>query len=151
MKNAIAHQKPISIKLNVDHSGGEHTLLLTRVQIPNIERSRLIGKRKVTIHLNKIQVKANIQTQGGFGTGLVPGTVKQAVGGDGLYLHKLGYCVKIDPVRGNVLYLTPLKRLSGVAGDGLYLKRGSTIQDGSGLILGAGSPFKNIPILHLLL
>ena len=50
LKNAIAHQKPISIKLNLGHSGvGEHTLLLTRGQIAKIERSRLIGKRKVTI------------------------------------------------------------------------------------------------------
>ena len=30
LKNAIAHQKPITIKLDLDHSrgGGEHTLLL---------------------------------------------------------------------------------------------------------------------------
>ena len=63
LKNAIAHQKLISIKLNLDHSGGgggEHTLLLTRGQIAKIERSRLIGKRKVTIHLSKRQVKANV-------------------------------------------------------------------------------------------
>ena len=77
------------------------------------------------------------------------GAVKRVVGGDGLYLHKLRHCVKIDPVRGNGLYLTPHKILSGVHGDGLYLKRGSTIQDGSGLILGPNSPFKNIPILNL--
>ena len=39
LKNAIAHQKPISIKLNLDHSGGsEHTLLLTHSQIAKIER-----------------------------------------------------------------------------------------------------------------
>ena len=45
LKNAIAHQKPISIKLDFDHSGGgKHTLLLTRGQIAKIERSRLIGK-----------------------------------------------------------------------------------------------------------
>ena len=50
LKNAIAHQKSASIKLNLDHSegGGEHTLLLTRGQIAKIERSRMIGKRKVT-------------------------------------------------------------------------------------------------------
>ena len=65
----------------------------------------------------------------GLATGLVLGAVKRAVDDDGLYLHKLGHCVKIDPVRGNGLYLTPHKRLYGVAGDGLHLKRGSTIQD----------------------
>ena len=63
------------------------------------------------------------------------GAVKRAVGDDGLYLHKLGPCVKIDPVQGHGLYLTPHKRLSGVHGDGLYLKRCSTIPDESGLIL----------------
>ena len=64
-----------------------------------------------------------------------------------------GHCVKVEPVKGNGLCLT-LHRggsLPGVHGDGLYLKRGSTIQDGSGLILGPNSPFKNIPILNLLL
>ena len=65
LKNAIAHQKHISIKLDLDHNGGggggEHTLLLTRSKIARIERSRLIGKSKVTIHLNKRQVKANVQ------------------------------------------------------------------------------------------
>ena len=80
------------------------------------------------------------------GLSLVSSAVKRVVGGNGLYLHKLGHCVKIDPVRGNGPYLTPHKRLSGVNGDGLYLKRSSTIQDGSGLILGPNSPFKNIPI-----
>ena len=82
---------------------------------------------------------------------VVSSAVKRVVGGNGLYLHKLGHCVKIDPFRGNGPYLKPLKRLSGVHGDGLYLKRGSTIQDGSGLILGPNSSFKNIPILKLLL
>ena len=62
MKNAIAHQKPISIKLDLDHSGGdgEHTLRLTRSQIARIERSKLIRKRKVTIHLSKRQGKAKV-------------------------------------------------------------------------------------------
>ena len=92
---------------------------------------------------------------GGLATGLVSGAVKRAVGGDGLYLVKSGHRVKVEPVKG--LYLTPHRGggggslLGGVHGDGLYLKRGSTIQEGSGLILGANSPFKNIPILNLLL
>ena len=97
----------------------------------------MIEKHQVTLHLGKRQVQANVQHQGGFlgmlaglaakalpsifgglATGLVSGAVKQAVGGgNGLYLNKLGHCVKIDPVRGNGLYLTPHKRLSEVAGD----------------------------------
>ena len=98
-----------------------------------------------------LAAKALPSILGGLAIGLVSSTVKRVVGGNGLYLQKLGHCVKINPIRGNGLYLTPHKGISGVHGDGLYLKRGSTIQDGSGLILGPNSPFKNIPILNLLL
>ena len=109
LKNAIAHYKPITIKLDLGHSGGEHTLLLTRGQIAKIERSRLIGNGKLTIHLSKSQVKANVEHEGGFlgmlaglaaralplilgglATGLVSGAVEGVVGGDGLYLDKFG-------------------------------------------------------------
>ena len=99
--------------------------------------------------LTGFAAKALPSIRGGLATGLVSGAVKRAVGSDGLYLHKLGHFVKTVPVRGNGLYLTPHQRLSGVAGDGLYLKRGSTIQDRPGLILGPNIPFKNIPILDL--
>ena len=98
--NAIVHQKPISVKLDLGHSGGggKHTLRLTRSQIARIERSRLIGKSNVTIHLSKRQVKANVQHQGdfldmlarlaaktlpsilgGLATGLVSGAVRRVV------------------------------------------------------------------------
>ena len=55
LKNAITHQKAASITLNLeDNSGdGKHTLLLTCGQIGKIERAKLIGKRKVSIHLSK--------------------------------------------------------------------------------------------------
>ena len=174
LKNAVTHQKATSVKIKLsDNSGdGRHTLLLTRGQIAKIERAKLIGKGKVSIHLSKRQVQANVEHQGGFlgmlaglaakalptllkglASGLVSSAVKKVVGGDGLYLQKSGHCVKVEPVKGNGLYLSPHRggSLCGVHGDGLYLKRGSTIQDGSGLILGPNSPFKNIPILNLLL
>ena len=129
LKNVVTHQKAASIKLNLEDNsddGGRYTLLLTRGQIAKIERAKLIGKRKVSIHLSKRQVQANIQYQGGFlgiltslaakalpsileglETGLVSGAVKRAVGGDGLYLVKSGHCVKVESVNGNGLYLTP--------------------------------------------
>ena len=53
--------------------------------------------------------------------------------GKGLYL---------DPVNGSGLRLF---------GDGLYLKQGNKVMDGKGLILGPNSPFRNIPILGMLL
>ena len=71
--------------------------------------------------------------------------------GNGLYLHKSGHCVKVKSVEGNGLYLTPHSRLVGVSNDGLYLKHGSSIYDGRGLLLGSQSPFKNIPILKWIL
>ena len=171
LKNAIQQHKAVSIRLNLENNiEARHTLLLTRSQIAKMERARLIGKNKVSIHFSKRQMQANVQHRGGFlgmlaglaakalhsllgglATGLVSRAVKHAVGGDGLYLHKSGHCVKIDPVKGNGLYLTPRRRLPGVHGDGLYLKHGSTIRDGSGLLFGSNSPFKNIPILNLLL
>ena len=97
-----------------------------------------------------LAAKALPSLLGGLATGLASGAAKRLVGGDGLFLHKMGHCVKIDPVGGKGLYLTPHRRLQGV-GDGLYLKRGSSVQDGSGLLLGKNSPFKNVPILYLLL
>ena len=79
-----------------------------------------------------LAAKALPSILGGLATGLVSSVVKRVVGGNGLYLHKLGHCVKIDPVRGNGLYLTP-QRPPGVQ-EWIVLKRSSTIQDGSGLI-----------------
>ena len=78
-------------------------------------------------------------------------------GGDGLYLHKSGHCVKVEATKGRGLRLTPSSRTSMTDGmrqrygDGLYLKRGSHVYDGRGLLFGKNSPFKNIPILNLLL
>ena len=173
LQSAITHQRPVSVKLNIQDVGGEHhTLLLTVSQIEKIKRSKLIGKRQVTIRFSKRQLQANVRHQGGFlgvlsglaakalptllsglASGLVSGAVKRVVAkGDGLYLNKSGHCVKVEPVKGNGLYLTPHRGgLPGLHGDGLYLKRGSTIQEGSGLISGPNNPFKNIPISNLLL
>ena len=93
---------------------------------------------------------------GGVATGLLSGTVEKAVGGhglhpsgrihgDGLYLHKSGYCVKVEPTKGNGLRLTPNRLVDVHGGDGLYLKRGSQIHGGRELLLGRNIPFKNIP------
>ena len=169
LKKAVARNKPTSILIDLTNVG-DNTLLLTRAQIARMERAKLIGRRKVCIRFSKRQVEANVRHRGGFlgmlaglaakalpsllgglTTGLVSGAVKHVVSGNGLYLHKSGHCVKIEPVKGKGLYLSPHRRLSNVRGDGLFIKRGSTIREGSGLILGPNSPFKNIPILNLLL
>ena len=174
LKKAISSRKATSIKLDLgagETGDPEHLLMLTRSQIAKIERARLIGKPRVSIHFSKKQMQANIRHDGGFlgalagiaakvlpslAKGLATGLVSGAVGkvmGDGLYLSKSGHRVKIEPVKGNGLYLTPYRRDGDgfPTGDGLFLKRGSEIRDGLGLILGPNSPFKNIPILNLLL
>ena len=174
LRKAIQSNKAVTIKVSSNGKNGKNKLLLTPSQIQRIERARLIGKEKVSIHLSKKQVKANIAYKGGFlaalaslaaralptilgglTTGLLSGGIEKAisgrgVGGDGLYLHKSGHSLKITPIRGKGVQLVP-KKCKGIKGDGLFLKRGSKIYDSRGLLLGKNSPFKNIPILGLLL
>ena len=138
------HMSKKQVRANVEHSGG------------------FLGM------LASVAVKILPTLLGGLATGVLSGAVSKAVGGnglylhpsgrrrssgDGLYLHKSGHCVKVQPdVKGRGLRLTPSRTsLAGVHGDGLYLKRGSQVYDGQGLIFGRNSPFKNIPILNLLL
>ena len=89
---------------------------------------------------------------GGLATGIISAGVEKAVKGHGIFLCKQGHRYRVEPVEGNGLYLSPHPELDGVDGDGLYLRSpDGSIQDGKGLLLGANSPFKNIPILGLLL
>ena len=171
-------KKPfVSIKIRLKGKGvdDEHTLLLTRAQIDSINRVRSAGKRKFkTIRMSKYQIKKNISHQGGFlsflaglaskalpmlakglAGGFMSGVADQVLGkksGDGLYLFKRGHCIKVEPVKGNGLYLTPhSSKMHAGVGDGLYLKQGDAVHNGEGLILGKNSPFKNVPILGWIL
>ena len=72
------------------------------------------------------------------------------------YLHKHDKCYQVQKCKGNGLYLAPY--LHFVEGDGLFLKHGNVISDGTGLLMGKNSLlkgknslFKNIPILEWLL
>ena len=86
--------------------------------------------------------------------GLVSGAVEKAVSGSGLYLQKRrngNNAARIQVVKGNGLYLTPHPPVV-VNGHGLFLKgEDDRVYSGEGLILGANSPFKNIPLLGLIL
>ena len=173
-------KKPfVSIKIRLKGKkdvDNEHTLLLTRGQIDSINRVRSMGKRKFkTIRMSKHQIEKNISHQGGFlsflaglaskalpmlakglAGGFMSGVADQVLGnkksGDGLYLFKKGHCIKVEPVKGSGLYLTPHSSKMHVGvGDGLYLKQGDAIHNGEGLILGKNSPFKNVPILGWIL
>ena len=159
------------IKKGVDD---EHTLLLVQAQIDSINRVRSLGKRSFkSIQLSKYQIQKNISHQGGFlsfltvlaskalpmlakclAGGFMTGIADQVLrkkSGDGLYLFKRGHCIKVEPVKGNGLYLTPHLSENHAVGDGVYLKRGDAVHNREGLILGKNSPFKNVPILGWIL
>ena len=73
--------------------------------------------------------------------------------GDGLkmYLQKHGQCYGLKR-KGNEMSIAPRPQLAGTRGrDGLYVRVGSSLYDGHGLLLGSKSPFRNIPILGWLL
>ena len=167
LKEAVSRGGPTSIRIEL-HSDQtpDQTLLLTPGQLTKLERADLIGKRYITIRMSRKQMQANIKHEGGFlgmlaglaarvlptlltglASGLVSGAVERAVGGDGLYYHKKGHCVRVDPVKGGGLYLSPHAQPEGY---GLYLKHNHTIY-GQGILFGKDSPFKNIPILGLFL
>ena len=174
-----AGKKNLSIKIQLKSKNHghpmpeQHTLLLTRGQIADIEKVRANGYRRFkTIRMSKQQVEKNLSHPGGIlgflaslasralpvlakgvATGLLSGAVEGfgKGSGDGLYLFKRGHCIKVDPVKGNGLYLRAHPSSHGKLGDGLYLKRGNSIHNGEGLILGKNSPFKNVPILGWIL
>ena len=63
--------------------------------------------------------------------------------GSGLYLKKGGLVNQVE-TDGEGLYLKPYKgKALKSYGDGLYLEQGGKLYDGSGLLLGQNSPFKN--------
>ena len=70
-----------------------------------------------------------------------------------MYLHKDGLSYDLKKTRDGAMHISPRPNLTDVYGDGLYLRRAGSglIYNGEGLLLGPESPFKNIPILGLLL
>ena len=55
--------------------------------------------------------------------------------GDGLHLQKNGRCFNVRRI-GTGICLRPRPMLAGVYGNGLYIRRCSSIYDGEGLLLG---------------
>jgi len=86
----------------------------------------------------------------GIGAAAGSKAVDKIAGSRILYVKKGGLACKIAPA-GNGLYLTPWQKGSAVNGDGLFMKSGSSYVDGSGLLLGPKSPFRDVPFLGLLL
>ena len=165
LKDAIANNKSISVSIFLTEPRRK-TLLLTKGQIQKIERSQLLGKPRVSIRLTVPQIKANTEHNGGFlwslarliGPSIVKGLATYAVSkgvekmmnkeGKGLFIQKNGHCAKIESASGNGLFLSPHPVFPH--GEGLFEADKNGIS-GDGLLLGSNSPFKNVPLLNLLL
>ena len=173
LRDAISLEKGATLCFPKCGIRGDHVLLLTPVQINRLGKAQAEG-RCVQIRMSARQVAKNVSYTGGFittlvpllaralptimsglATGLLSGGVHKAISGsgvavgDGLYLHKYGRCYRVPKLKGNYLYLAPHPIF--FEGDGLFLKHGSDISNGTGLLMGKNSPFKNIPILGWLL
>ena len=68
-----------------------------------------------------------------------------------MYLQKDGRCFSLHKLADGGMKVLPRPKLSGIDGNGLYLRRGADIFYGDGLLLGEQSPFRNIPILGWIL
>ena len=171
IKKSLEKDRPVTIKIDPNERGND-TLALTKTQIKKLQKGK-----PTYITLSKTQVKYNLKVEGGFlgmlasliprllpvltktilpslGVGALTGLASTGVSkilGNGLYLKKGGFVCQVE-TDGKGLFLDPVEG-SGLEsyGEGLYLKKEGKVFDGQGLLLGENSPFKNIPILGLLL
>ena len=152
-----------SIKNGANDLDGDYTIFLTKAQINKLENARRRGKG-LTIRMSSKQLKHNIKTQGGFlgallgtaaravgpallglakkaipslASGALSGLASTGISklfGDGLYLKKGGMISQVE-TDGKGVYLRPYKGKGlGSRGNGLYLKQGKNIYDGSGFL-----------------
>ena len=147
--------------------------LLTPVQINRLDKAQ-VEERHAQIRTSARQVAKNVSYTGvfldmlaylaaraiplaaralptilsGLTTGQLSGGINKAISGEGRYLHKHDKCYRVQKCKGNGLYLVPHSCFVEV---GLFLKHGNDISDGSGLLRGKNSPFKNILIFGWLL
>lgn len=168
IRDAMNVDKPLSVKLDLSKEG-DTTILMTPGQIVKMQRAISSGKKVMTIRMSKRQVTHNRAFKGGFlsmlmklatkalpvllggvATGALSGLVERGVSGNGLFLGKRGFgTAKIDFIKdSDGITLTPVKAEKY---DGLYLKHDGQVYQGKGLLLGPKSPFRNIPILGLIL
>lgn len=141
IKKAYVNKQPVSIKLTASQLSGNDHLGLTKAQYKKVTLARN-KKTGVSLKLSKTQVAK----QGGFLAGLAnlvkfiaPTLLKKV-------LPALGIAAASGAISGATN--------KAVQGKGVRRKRGrpkKAKRQGSGLILGPNSPFKNIPLLNILL
>jgi hypothetical protein len=178
IKKAAHDDSAVTLRLSHDDLSGDHILALTSVQINKMKKAYEEGKG-ITLNLSKTQLAHNMKVEGGFlpallgvASTILPFLAKTALPalatgalstlgsevvskamskGSALYIKKGNHSAKIIKA-GRGLYLSPWKKGES-QGTGLYIKTGKGTYNiaGEGLILGPDSPFKNIPILGLIL
>ena len=163
LKSAIERKRGVTVRILLSEPK-KKTFLFTKGQIAKMERAQMMGKSFLGIKLSAPQVRANIEHSGGFlwalaraiGPTILKGLASYAASkgveklmkkGDGLFLEKNGHCAKVKMVNGGGLYLNPHPRFHG---QGLFEVDDGEIK-GDGLLLGDNSPFKNVPLLNILL
>ena len=164
LKSAIERKRGVTVRILLSEPK-KKTFLFTKGQIVKMERARAMGKSSLGIRLSAPQVRANTEHSGGFlwalaravGPTILKGLASYAVSkgvekamnrkGDGVFLEKNGHCAKVQMVKGGGLYLNPHPRFHG---QGLFEVNQGEIK-GDGLLFGSNSPFKNVPLLNILL
>ena len=158
LRSAIERKRGVTVRVFLSEPK-KKTFLFTKGQIVKMERARAMGKSFIGIKLSAPQVRANTEHSGGFlwalaravGPTILKGLASYAASkgveklmkkGDGLFLEKNGHCAKVQMVNGGGLYLNPHPRFHG---QGIFEVKGD------GLLLGDNSPFKNVPLLNILL
>jgi len=175
LKRALAAGTQLSLRLSHSDLAGEHTIAVTQLQLNKLNKAKEAGKG-ANIKMSKTQVRHNMKVNGGilsllaelisqaipFITGTVlpalgvgalsslAGTGVQKLMGNGLYIKKGGCVCEVETDGKRLLFEPADGKVLAKYGDGLYLKREGKLYDGSGLLLGPNSPYKNIPILGLL-
>ena len=162
----------ITIRLTFSDLHGEDVIALANSQLDRLVKA-YEEKKGMTIKMSKTQLAHNMKIEVGFLpalAGLIPfltGTVLPALGvealsgltstgvqkliGNGWYLKKGGSVCQLE-TDGKGLYLGPTRRKGFESVEnGLYLMKRGGLYDGRGLIASPKSPFKNIPILGMIL
>ena len=160
LKKALAAGQELSIRFSHDDLVGNDVVALTQPQLNKLQKAYETGKGAM-IKMSKTQIAHNMKVEGGFlsllaglASRLLPalgvGALTSLVG-DGLYIKKGGYVCEVETDGKRVLLEPTSGKMFTKLGDGLYLKKEGHVYDGRGLLLGPNSPFKNVPILGMLL
>ena len=168
----VSNCESIAIRLTSSDLNGEDVIAITISQLGRLMKAYEANKG-MSIKMSRRQLAFNMKIEGGFLpmlAELIPfltGTVLPALGvgalsgltstrvqkliGNRLYLKKEGRVCQIETdVSG--LYLGPTScKVFETVGNSLCLIKQDGLYDGRGLVLGPNSPFKNIPILGMIL